>query len=185
MPERSAVTSPAREWNAPHASPFGRAMDAVVYAADSPSGGISASGHNWYDVTFTVHDGYARQAGEARVEQDLQGLLRVLFARGMAEYRRVLGSTTTSTSVPMTERRRAWQQERDAMAVEGLSDGGAVRISAVGMGHWAVELRPGTCAALDDAALAAALTQAGARLGEQWVTSLRALNRKHFFGKRS
>jgi len=173
----------SRAWNAPHASLLGQAMDKAEYTAEIPSGGISARGRNWYDVTVTFHHGYARRAGDTKVASDLANLCRLVFAAGMKQWRGALASETRSEAVTMTPKRRAWQDERDAMYVEGRALDESVLVSCVGMGHWTAQLAPGATQRLDDAGLSLAATQAGAQLAERWVTALRALNRRHFFGQ--
>ena len=163
---------------APHASPFGEAMDRTVSSAETPNGGISGQILGWYVPRITFHHGYARRAGDAKVAADLAELARLLFRDRMLRWRRVMAEHGLSQPRLLTGHREEWRQARDTMAVTGASSDGSMTVLSSGLLEWSVSVRPGTVDELDDVDLGRAATEAATRMIESWVEGLSRLNRE-------
>lgn len=131
------------------------------------------------EVSIWFAPGWYARADDAEVARQLQRLGRLLFAARTREYYRLRSQafrrTVTREAAPTTEQDRRYVEQRASLVAQASALDGRFRVSATGMAHWAVQLAPGTVAAVDEATFCAAVSAAGHALVEDQFAQVRAL----------
>lgn len=150
-------------------------LDTMTVTAATPSGTAFATLHGRSTVTVSFAPGYYVHTTEARLEQQLAQLGRLLWVARMKEYYRFksqqLGREIRGEGTPRTPAQAARREARDQIHAEG--DGGVVRLSAVGMMHWTAQVEPGTVARTDEASFCHAVSRAARQLIDDHLRQLR------------
>lgn len=133
------------------------------------------------EVSVTIAHGYAERVGETELEQQLQRLARLLFAQRSHAYNRIVQDLLQPSASPhRREEDRAFYEDYEAMTVSETSYDGAVTVTQVGLEHWSVSIQRGTVARGGGQHIARAVAEAATALIEETISTVRALNAKHF-----
>lgn len=133
-------------------------------------------------VRFSLAAGYYEWASVADLERQLTRLAKLLFVARMRAYyaarSRDFGQLFTKESPPSSRQDQEYVRARSGLVVEGEAGGGAVRIAAVGMETWTVQLDRDVQRTLNEEAFCAAVSSAATQLVEQQFAQVRALKRE-------
>lgn len=158
------------------------ALDDLTATAATPDEKAFATIRNRTQVTLTLAPGYYEWASVSDLERQLTRLARLLFVARMKAYYAArsadFGQLFTRESPPAGRRDEEYVRARAALAVDGEGAGGAVRITAVGMDGWAVQLARDVQSRLDEQAFCQAVSRAATQLVESQFAHIRELKRE-------
>ena len=114
----------------------------VTMSTTSPNGCVFLRNHGDHDIAITIDDQWFHRAEEPSLTAEVERLLREAFVERMRTYRRhkemVTGFEVTPIDASRNPHLETFKEKRDSLAVEGVSSDGLVKITSVGMTHFAV-----------------------------------------------
>lgn len=159
-------------------------IDAMRVRASTPDGGITAELRDRDQLTFIFREGLYDLCDDGDLERRLALLANLLWVARTREYWRVFGEVTgdysTGGDKPVSARDADWRTERDELVATGSSADGRIKVRAVGMRRWEVNIRPGTVRALDERQFALAASQAAGELIRDQLAKVAALSHKYY-----
>jgi hypothetical protein len=152
--------------------------------ASTPDGGITAELRDRDEVSLAFREGLYDLCDDGDLERRLAALANLLWVARTREYWRVFGEVTgdysTGEDKPLTARDADWRTERDALVATGSSAGGRIKVRAIGMRRWEVNIRPGTVRTMDERQFALAAGQAAGELIRDQFAKVAALSHKYY-----
>lgn len=132
------------------------------------------------DVTLSLAPGYWHRASVADLEWQLSRLARLLFAARTKAYHQIrsedFGEPYTAEPPMIGRRDESYARARAELAVHGEATDGMIRVSAVGMQSFTVELDPRVKDMGEDA-FCAAVSQAATELVRAQFAEIKELKR--------
>jgi len=144
-----------------------RRLDSAVFRVTLPNGQISGEVRGQRHVSIRLAPGHYERVTRAKLQSELAGLARLLFARGLREreiaVKEVTGRVLTRKA-RIGRRGTAYARALRELAAEGASDDGTVRVTSIGQQNYAVEIAPGTLDRVPQGEFEARCGQAADRL---------------------
>jgi hypothetical protein len=125
-------------------------LDTMTIRATSPDGQIQLTFSGGSDITLTFRTGAYARYRERPLESQLARLATGVWTGYRRGYLQAIGETAGGDQPSTDERRRRFQDARARMLATAESPRGFVRVEAVGLMRWRVDIRDGALTRLTE-----------------------------------
>lgn len=155
-------------------------LDRIRVRVRAPGTDIEAELRNRNEFALSFGEGVYEFIDERALERALASLARLLYAGWQRQYREAISDTRLNID-PEDQHDFNFQEESRAVESHGESGDGRVALSAVGMDEFTARIKPGTLRELREGEFTALVTEAAARLLENYQATMNEL-KVRFYG---